>query len=289
MRQDILPLLTLAMFAAACSGPAAAPSAPSALSRSAADSDAAFGASADGDVKVGTGNLEIDAIRMDRQTSAGASVVRQYANPGRTYRMEFGETIELWIEWDRNIGKVPSGVLPRNPRLSVSWGDGTQDVIDCGSCLRKHTYKTKGLFTVVVTLDDMVSTTVTRTFYLDSRDPADVPMVTLTISCEDDEDCEGDSILTYFGAGGALTGSGFNCSSTEGGECGPLSFPVGTVITLTAQGSEIDSQYQGSNSMIRHWLGACADIGTGIEESTGTCTFTLTQHTTASVAFFAGF
>lgn len=276
------------MFTAACSGPAAAPTAPSALSRSAADSAASFGASADGDVKVGTGNLEIDAIRMDRQTSTGSSVVRQYANPGRTYRMEFGETIELWIEWDRNIGKVPSGVLPRNPRLSVSWGDGTQDVIDCGSCLRKHTYKTKGLFMVVVTLDDMVSTTVTRTFYLDSRDPSDVPMVTLTISCEDDGECEGADILAYFGAGGAITGSGFNCSN-EGGECGPLSFPVGTVITLNAQGAEADPDAQGSDSLIRYWLGACKDIGTGVDERTGTCTFNLTQHTTASVAFYAGF
>lgn len=218
-------------------------------------------------------------------------MVRQYANPGRTYRMEFGETIELWVEWDRNIGKVPSGILPRNPRLSVSWGDGTRDVIDCGSCLRKHTYKTKGLFTVVVTLDDMVSTTVSRTFYLDSRDPGDVPMVTLTISCEDDESCEFGRIGTYFGADGTLSGSGFNCSN-DGGECGPLSFPVGTVITLNAQGYTVSgspTRVPQSDSYIRYWLGACEGIGTGIDESAGTCTFTLTQHTSVSVAFFSGF
>jgi len=58
----------------------------------------------------------------------------------------------------------------------------------------------------------------------------------------------------------------------------PLSFPVGTVITLTATG-------QGSPDRIVSWQGACAGIGGGINNQTGACTFTLNSNTTASVWF----
>ena len=50
------------------------------------------GASAVGDVKTGPGDLEIFNVRLDRQDPrTGASILRQYANPGGVYRTEFGE------------------------------------------------------------------------------------------------------------------------------------------------------------------------------------------------------
>ena len=113
-------------------------------------------ASATGDVKSGTGDLEIFNVRMDRQTSSGTSIVRQYANPGGEYAIKAGETIELWAEYRG----------ANNPRLIANWGDGTTDFINCGSCLMKHTYAQDGRFPVKVILDDRVSTTVTRTFVL---------------------------------------------------------------------------------------------------------------------------
>ncbi len=116
------------------------------------------GASAVGDVKVGTGPLEIVRLRMDRQTSSGASVLRQYADPGQTYVMSPGETIELWAEY-------PAAVP--NPRFKVDWGDGSEpDITGCGSCLLTHAYPNTGVYTVKASLDDRVSTTVTRTFTL---------------------------------------------------------------------------------------------------------------------------
>lgn len=113
---------------------------------------------ADGDVKAGSGALDLVRLRMDRQTSSGESILRQYALPGQTYPMAPGETIELWAEY--------SGV--NNPRFFVNWGEGDTDFVNCGSCLMKHTYARPGVYTVVVKLDDRVSTTVTRTFVLNA-------------------------------------------------------------------------------------------------------------------------
>ena len=113
---------------------------------------------------MGSGSLDLDRLRIDRQFPAGVSVVRQYALPGQTYRIEVGETIELWAEY--------SGA--NNPRLIIDWGAGEPggpDFIGCGSCLLTHRYTNPGRYTVVVKLDDRVSTTVTRTFFLDSTSP----------------------------------------------------------------------------------------------------------------------
>lgn len=151
--------------------------------RGTAGDDGRVGTSAVGDVKTGPGALEIEAVRMDRQNArSGASIVRQYADPGRVYGMGVGEQIELWVEWDRNSNKVPS-VVPNNPRLTVDWGAGEIDRTDshiCGSCKMFHIYPRPGLYTVVVTLDDRAGTVVTRTFFLDSRLPAPTPTPTAT-------------------------------------------------------------------------------------------------------------
>ena len=135
--------------------------------------DKPVGGSAAGDVKIGAGVLEIMRLRMDRQTAAGASILRQYALPGGVYRMNAGESIELWAEYD------PAG-LPRNPRLIVNWGVGEADSTGCGACKLTHRYNTPGLYTVAASLDDMSGTMVTRTFFLDSRLPAETPTPTAT-------------------------------------------------------------------------------------------------------------
>jgi hypothetical protein len=159
----IAPVLALAF----CSrGNSPSLTTPSNNSTSAiAGGDGLAGVSALGDVKIGTGPLEIVRLRMDRQTSAGASVLRQYADPGQSYPMNPGETIELWAEY-------PAVVV--SPRFKVEWGDGAVENIGCGSCLLKHAYPSPGVYTVKASLDDRVSTTVTRTFLLDSREPAPV-------------------------------------------------------------------------------------------------------------------
>ncbi len=157
--------LAATFFMASCSqGDAPSVSGPNPAAATAGSGTA--GLLAEGDVKVGPGPIAIEEVRMDRQTSAGASIYRQYASPFREYRMEAGETIELWVEWVRGGNNAPV-----NPRLFVDWGesgsDGT-DFINCGVCLLKHTYRVPGRYTVKVTLDDRNGTTVTRTFYLNS-------------------------------------------------------------------------------------------------------------------------
>lgn len=154
--------ITAGLFVTFCAQGPSSPTRPPATSSAAAKAtDGAVGASADGDVKVGAGALEIVRLRMDRQTSSGVSILRQYANPGQVYAMNPGETIELWAEY-------PAAVP--NPRFKVEWGDGSEaDITGCGSCLLKHAYPAAGVYTVRASLDDRVSTTVTRTFQLDSR------------------------------------------------------------------------------------------------------------------------
>lgn len=199
-----------AILLVSCSqGDATRMASPSSLvSTSAAASDnGVLGITADGDVKSGSGALEFFNLRMDRQTSAGASVFRQYANPGGSYVFETGETIELWAEY-RGAD---------NPRFKVQWGDGTDDMINCGSCLIKHTYRNPGAYAVVAMLDDRVSTTVTRRFTLRTESdttcsgPASVSSFNEYVNGdEEDGDFDGATTRTFGPVFGANTLS-FSC------------------------------------------------------------------------------
>lgn len=161
-----------AFIIASCSqGDATRPASPIAPTGSAGGAGE-VGTRAAGDVKAGSGPLEIDAVQLDRQTSAGVSILRQYANPGGEYRMEIGETIQVWVEFDRGDGDYPTGVSG-SPRLLVDWGEGEIDRFDftnCGACKLRHTYPQAGRYTVKVTLDNRAGTTVARTFFLNSSD-----------------------------------------------------------------------------------------------------------------------
>lgn len=153
-----------ALLIAGCSQGPGAPSSvasPTAATSVGTGTVSADATGASGDVIVGNGPLEFVRLRMDRQNSLGASILRQFAFPGQTYQMEAGETIELWSEW----------VSPTNPRMYVNWGEGEADWVNCGSCLMKHTYRRAGVYIVSVKLDDRVSTTITRTFTLNAVDP----------------------------------------------------------------------------------------------------------------------
>ena len=158
-------LVILGLVLASCSTDRPAPSSPSAASSRDRDALALVAGSvvtglAAGDVKSGPGTLDIERVRMDRQ-SGGRSAMRQYVQPGGVYAVTVGETVELWVEY--------SGAT--NPRLRVDWGAGepdSPDITGCGSCLLTHPYRSAGRFTVNVTLDDRVSTTVTRTFRIDT-------------------------------------------------------------------------------------------------------------------------
>ena len=152
-------LIASSVLLAFCSqGPT--PTSPSKTAAQAAvGSDGRVSASADGDVKVGTGALELVRLRMDRQLPVGVLVVRQFTNPGQSYEIKPGETIELWAEYPP---EVP------NPRFRVEWGDGAIDATGCGSCLLSHRYSRPGRYVVKASLDDRISTLVTRTFTLET-------------------------------------------------------------------------------------------------------------------------
>jgi hypothetical protein len=125
------------------------------------------------DVKVGKGPLEIVRLRMDRQTPSGVSVLRQYADPGQTYVMNPGEKIELWAEYP--------AVVP-NPRFKVEWGDGSEpEITGCGSCRLTHLYPNAGIYKVKASLDDRISTTVTRTFALVAQSKSSDATLLLTV------------------------------------------------------------------------------------------------------------
>ena len=275
---------------------------PNGLAQPSAGPDGASGASAVGDVKQGGGNIEIIRLRMDRQMPSGASIYRQYALPGETYIMLPGETIELWAEWDPNSNYVPS-FIPNNPRFTVDWGFGepnSPDSINCGGCLLKHTYPRAGVYKVTATLSDRAGTTVSRTFFLNSLSSAPTPTpspspslsptVTLTVACSG-ERCDGTGhVGTSFGGAGLITGSGISCGNVkyDGDDltataasldtCGPLSFPAGTVVTLTANGTTLCDE-------IDSWDRACAGVGGGEDTRTGTCTLTLNSNTVVSATF----
>lgn len=155
-------LIAPALFLVFCSkGPSPSPSgASNPILPGAAGDNGRVSSQADGDLKIGSGALELVRLRMDRQSSPGVSVLRQYANPGQTYAFNPGETIELWAEYPPSVP---------NPRFQVEWGDGTTDFTGCGSCLLTHVYRNNETYTVKASLDDRVSTTVTRTFTLQGR------------------------------------------------------------------------------------------------------------------------
>ena len=157
-RRLVAPILLLV----SCSqSPVPTPTKPSGTAITAGDGGQ-VGASAAGDERVGSGPLDLVRLRMDRQTSTGSSILRQYANPGQIYSINAGETIELWAEWE------PTTLSP-GPKFKVDWGDGSVDNIGCGSCLLKHAYSGSTQYTVRASLDDRVSTMVTRTFFLNAR------------------------------------------------------------------------------------------------------------------------
>jgi hypothetical protein len=203
------------------------------------------GASAVGDVKVGSGDLEIFNVRMDRQNaSTGASILRQYANPGGIYQMAIGERIELWVEYRGAV----------NPRVRVDWGaGGDQDGSICGGCLYYHTYPAAGLYNVVVTVDDQAGTTVRRTFALNSL-PPDPGRATLNLSVAG----------TFCDIPHLLGPGGLNCTNS-GGTCS-ASFTAGTSVTLTWNAV--------SCTAFAGWSGACAGVGTGAGTS-ASCTLVL--------------
>jgi len=185
---------------------------PSATAAAAAPGVGTAGVLAEGDVRIGPGPVTIEAVRMDRQTQAGASILRQYANPGEEYRTEAGETIELWVEWVRGGNNAPV-----NPRFSVDWGEGEIDRFDfigCGSCLLKHNYPRAGRYTVKVTLDDRVGTTVSRTFFLNSL-PADACVTPTSTPITPYNQTANNPVL----AGAFFSGSNLVFSMTDLGAC----------------------------------------------------------------------
>lgn len=221
--------------------------------------DGGVSTSAIGDVKTGPGDLEIFNVRMDRQNAlTGESILRQYADPGETYRIEPGERIELWVEY--------RGVA--NPRVRVDWGEGEIDRFDghvCGGCLFYHTYPIPGVFTVVVTVDDEAGTIVRRTFVLNSL-PLDAPPAVLGVA-----------VTGSWCSLPHLTGpGGIDCTPT-GGTCS-ATFPAGTTVTLDFSAVAVASAEVSASvlscTVFNGWIGACAGIGTGAGNS-ASCTLTL--------------
>jgi hypothetical protein len=182
---------------------------------------------------------------MDRQDPrTGASILRQYANPGQTYQMGVGEQIELWVEYRGAV----------NPRVRVDWGAGESERFDghvCGSCRLYHTYPSAGTFTVVVTIDDQAGTVVRRTFVLNSR-PTEFGTLTVSVT---GSFC---TLPHLLGPGG------IDCTTT-GGTCS-ATLPAGSTVTLTFNNA--------SCTVFNGWLGACAGVGTGAGTS-ASCTFIL--------------
>lgn len=254
--------VTLGLLAISC---AQVPSTPSPSARATIEGSAGLVSSAaDGDVKTGNGALEIIRLRMDRQTASGVSILRQYALPGVTYAMEAGETIELWPEWDPNLNFVPT-VIPQNPRLTVDWGAGEPDSpsdINCGSCLLRHKYKVPGVYRVVVTLNDRSGTSVSRTFFLNSLDPAPCIAPTLLGSpasniCDNDGTYEAAEL--FVGAGLTYSLVEVSCQGSAGvsraaAADGISIDPVTGVITSTLESACIEVTATNACGSVTHSL-----------------------------------
>lgn len=257
MRKPVLFLAVSSMTFVTCArGPEGNPVAPRMAGVVVSD-DGAVRASAVGDEKTGPGDLEIFNVRMDRQNArTGASILRQYANPGQTYAMLPGEQIELWVEYRG----------ANNPRVTVDWGAGEADRQDghvCGTCRLYHTYPRAGVFTVVVTLNDLAGTTVRRTFTLNSLPPRENAVLNLAFLNN-----------AFCGETARLTGpGGLDCTrtgGTTGGTCS-ATFGAGTSVTLNYSVNQAFPC-----TVFNGWFGACAGVGTGaLFGSTASCTLTL--------------
>lgn len=110
-----------------------------------------------GDVK--NGPIDIDLVRV-AQTEGVAAF---YAYPGGEYVVQPGRVTEIYVQiWTSNP-------VVQNPRLIVDWGVGERDNTGCGGCRLSRTYDTEGRYRVTVTLDDRVSGTTSRSFWLNVR------------------------------------------------------------------------------------------------------------------------
>ena len=222
------------------------------------------GASAVGDVKTGPGDLEIFNVRLDRQDPrTGASILRQYANPGGVYRTEFGEQIEVWVEYRGSAG---------NPRVRIDWGAGGEvDGHVCGDCRFYRTYQAPGVYTVVVTVDDQAGTVVRRTFVLNSGldEPAILNLAVTGSYC---------ALPHLIGPGGLdCTPTGGTCSAT---------FAAGSTVTLSFSGTPfptVGTRLFVCPTYFAGWEGACSGVGTGVLFGTSaSCTLTLPAGTTSA-------
>ena len=169
-RQKLLGrwLIAPALFLACCSkGSSPSTTGPSNAPAMVAGVDGgSLGISAAGDVRVGTGAL--DFLNLAIWGFNGDPGAGSYINPGGSYRITAGVEVKLWATYVEGS--------PANPKFMVEWGDGSeQSASGCGACKVTHTYARPGLYAVKATLDDRVSTMVTRTFQLDARAPTPTP------------------------------------------------------------------------------------------------------------------
>ncbi len=153
-------LIAPALLLAFCSrGNAPSFTGPSVGAPATATQNGRVGTSAAGDIKVGDGtlgflNLAIWGFNGD--PGAGG-----YVEPGGTYAITPGVEVKLWATLVQGS--------PANPKFKVEWGDGSEaSTSGCGGCKATHTYAGAGPYTVKASLDDRVSTMVTRTFVLGS-------------------------------------------------------------------------------------------------------------------------
>lgn len=249
-------LVAPALLLTFCSGgPSPSSTGPStATAPSGAGAQGATGSSAVGDVKIGSGPLEMVRLRMDRQGPLGTSV-RQYANPGGSYRMEAGETIELWAEW--NYNEVAGA-----PRFKVEWGDGSEpDIIGCGSCLLTHKFPATGVYTLRVSLDDRVGTRVTRSFDLDSRPPEPDPGPVVVL------------LQTVCALPAPEVFAGGNCSSNTtqfaNWWCQLGGFAKAVSFTEVSSGNFMALKFEGGPTAV---LSSCAQVGGSSYAFSPTCT-----------------
>jgi hypothetical protein len=107
------------------------------------------------DVKAGPITLQRVRVSVD-------GTPRFYAESDRTYVVQAGAAISLWIEWTGDTN------LADPPRLVVQWGAEGADNIHCGPCLLTHKFK-EGLHAITVRMDDRAGGVTMRTFFFDVR------------------------------------------------------------------------------------------------------------------------
>jgi hypothetical protein len=158
MSQKGAALLTVLLIASCSQGPST-PNATATLHRSEKGpvdrgGDGVVQGALAGDVK--NGPIDINLVRVAQTDGVPAF----YAYPGGEYIVKPGLPVEIYIQiWT-------SDPPVQNPRLIVDWGVGERDNTGCGSCRLSRTYDTEGRYRVIVTLDDRISGTTSRTFTL---------------------------------------------------------------------------------------------------------------------------